>query len=73
MSRKSKKNASLFVGILLVGIGVIFLLENLYLIDIAQILSDFWPLILVAVGLKIIIKALSEKNKQESTQEPITV
>ncbi len=73
MSNKSKKNRSLYWGILLVGIGVLFLLENLYIIDFSQILSDFWPFILVAVGLRIIIKASSEKKKQEPPQKPLTV
>ena len=72
MSKKFKKCGRLFGGILLVSIGVLFLLENLYIIDFSEILSNFWPLILVAVGIKIIIKASNEKKKQEQAQEPVT-
>jgi len=41
----------IFAGILIIVIGVIFLLGNLDRIDVGDLLSEYWPLILVAVGL----------------------
>ena len=41
----------IFAGILIIVIGVIFLLGSLDRIDVGDLLSDYWPLILIAVGL----------------------
>ncbi|MGD9345419.1 MAG: DUF5668 domain-containing protein [Candidatus Aminicenantes bacterium] len=40
-----------FAGILIIVIGVIFLLGSLDRIDVGDLLSEYWPLILVAIGL----------------------
>ncbi len=40
----------LLPGILLIFFGFIFLLQNFQLIYIGSLLSNFWPLILVAIG-----------------------
>lgn len=41
----------IFAGLLIIVIGVIFLLGSLDKIDVGDILSDYWPLILIAIGL----------------------
>ena len=69
MSNDSKKTGSLFWGVLMIGLGVLFLLDNLGIVYFDEIISDYWPLILIAIGLKIIISASKEKPKQEPTTE----
>ncbi len=70
MSNGSKKTGSLFWGVLLIGLGVLFLLDNLGIVYFDEIISDYWPLILVAIGLKIIISATKEKPNEEPKVEP---
>ena len=64
MSRK--KQESLFWGLILLIVGVLFLMDNFGLdIDIWDILDDFWPMILIAIGLKNIWHYYSLKQSQE--------
>ena len=69
MSNNSKKTGSLFWGVLLIGIGILFLLDNLGIVYFDEIISDYWPLILIAVGLKIIFSAKGSKKSKEPTTE----
>ena len=48
------KNSGMVWGLILVLIGVLFLFQNFDMLDIGDIISTFWPLILVAIGLKIL-------------------
>ena len=48
------KNSGMIWGLILVLIGVLFLFQNFDMLDIGDIISTFWPLILVAIGLKIL-------------------
>ena len=41
----------IFAGLLIIVIGVIFLLGSLDKIDVGDLISDYWPLILIAIGL----------------------
>lgn len=51
MSRR--KPEALFLGVILLVIGVLFMMDNFGIdIDIWDIIGDFWPLILIAIGLK---------------------
>ena len=63
MGDKSDDRGSLFWGVLLVAIGALFLLDNLRLLDFGDIIHDFWPLILIAIGLKMIWNAKQEKEQ----------
>ncbi len=69
MSNNSKKTGSLFWGVLLIGIGILFLLDNLGIVYFDEIISDYWPLILIAVGLKIILGAKGSNKSKEPTTE----
>lgn len=42
-------------GVVLIVIGVIFLLSNLDLVDLGDLLR-FWPLILIAVGARLVFQ-----------------
>lgn len=64
MSRK--KQESLFWGLILLIVGLLFLLDNLGMdIDIWDILDDFWPMILIAIGIKNIWQHFTLKRSQE--------
>lgn len=66
MSRK--KQESLFWGVLLTLIGALFLLDNFNVdIDVWDIIGDFWPLILIAIGAKNIW--YHYRNKQEHERQ----
>jgi hypothetical protein len=54
-------SGSVFWGAVLMGLGVIFLLANFNLIDFDR-LWDFWPVIVIVIGLKMIADYFSKKN-----------
>jgi hypothetical protein len=64
MSRK--KQESLFWGLVLLLVGVLFLLDNLGVdIDVWDFIGNFWPLILIGIGAKNILQHYSDKKAQE--------
>ena len=61
-----KKQESLFWGLVLLIVGLLFLLDNFGVdIDIWDILDDFWPMILIAIGVKNIWQHYTRKRSQE--------
>ncbi len=57
------KNDTLFWGVLVLLLGVLFLLKNLGLnLNIWHFLGKFWPMILIFIGAKNIIIHLSRKK-----------
>lgn len=48
-------NNTLVWGILLIGFGTIFLLQNLFDVEILRQIWQFWPLALIAWGVAIIV------------------
>lgn len=54
MSHKNRES-SITWGIILILLGGLFLLQNFDYLDVGRVISDFWPLILVAVGLNMIL------------------
>ncbi len=69
MSKKSKSSGMMW-GIILIAMGALFLFQNFNFLDIGDILSTFWPLILVALGLKIIYDRKSA-NEDEADFEVV--
>jgi len=51
MNRIGGNQGRIFLGILIIIIGLLFLLANLGKLDIGDIFSTYWPLILIFVGL----------------------
>jgi predicted membrane protein len=41
----------IFAGLLIIVIGALFLLGNLGRVDVGDLIADYWPLILIAIGL----------------------
>lgn len=58
-----KKNGALVGGIILVTIGTLFLFDNL--IRVFDF-SDFWPVVLVILGVAIIATSINNKNKNNN-------
>ncbi len=50
----SKASSGIFWGAILILLGALLLLDNFYYLDFGDILSTYWPLILVAIGIKMI-------------------
>jgi hypothetical protein len=58
---KPASSGSVFWGIVLMALGAIFLLANFEIIDYDRIF-DFWPVIVIVIGLKMIADYFSKKN-----------
>lgn len=54
-------SGSIFWGIVLIALGAIFLLANFNVIDFDRIF-DFWPVVVIVIGLKMIADYFSKKN-----------
>lgn len=52
-TRLPPRSGSAFWGLVLMGLGVIFLLSNFEIIDYDRIF-EFWPVIIIVIGLKMI-------------------
>jgi hypothetical protein len=52
---------SIFWGLLLMGIGVVFLLSNFDILRVERVL-DFWPVAVILIGLKIIFDSLRKSD-----------
>jgi lia operon protein LiaF len=55
MSSNPSSNRRLFWGGMLILFGALFLLDNLNVLDFGKVMQDYWPLILVVIGLKMIL------------------
>ena len=63
MADKNKSGGMVW-GAILILIGVLFLFQNFNVLDIGDIISTFWPLILVAIGLKILYDRKSANDDE---------
>lgn len=48
---KRLDTASLCSGIILIGIGTLFLLDRMNIADFGDVMRDFWPVIIILVGI----------------------
>ncbi|MCP5054700.1 MAG: hypothetical protein GY940_46475 [bacterium] len=61
-----KRQESLFWGIVLLLVGALFMLDNFGLeIDVWDFVGQFWPTILIGIGLKNIWLHHQYKNKRQ--------
>ena len=44
------------VGSLLIGLGVLFLLDTANVLNVRELIRTFWPLILVFIGVRMLIR-----------------
>jgi predicted membrane protein len=66
-----RSSSGLFWGFILILFGVLFLLDNFYILDFGDIIRTFWPLILVAIGIKIIWDKRRARTDWESGEEVV--
>ncbi len=68
-----KNSSNLIWGLIFIAAGIVFLLHNYGYIDAWEVVRTYWPLILVAIGLKILwdvkqsasAKVIGEPSKQD--------
>jgi len=60
-----KKDRNKIIGLVLVGLGVIFLMEILFGSNLIDFLFTLWPLILIAIGWKILRDTKHNQTKHE--------
>jgi hypothetical protein len=65
-SEKEDRHGMVIGGLIVLGIGVIFLLSNL---DVIPDLGEMWPLILVVIGIALLIGAVVKKEKGKEKKE----
>ena len=59
------KSGHLFVGVMLMVIGCLFLLDTMNIVDTGEIISGGWPLIIIALG-------LIKMTRADSTEERLS-
>jgi len=66
---KEDRHGMVIGGIIVLGIGIVFLLGNLRIIPH---IGAMWPLILVVVGIALLVGAIVKKEakKEDKTSEP---
>lgn len=57
MSNIREHSGRIFWGLVLIVVGGLFLLESLHKADAGEIISQYWPVILIAVGLWILFSS----------------
>jgi phage shock protein PspC (stress-responsive transcriptional regulator) len=60
-----RNNGALIAGLVLIGVGAIFLIDRL-LPDINIHFRDFWPIVIVIAGLALIFSSFSGINKNKN-------
>ncbi len=61
-----RRQETLFWGIVLLVIGSLFMLDNFGVdIDVWKIIGDFWPMILIGIGVKNIWAHYQSKRLKE--------
>jgi lia operon protein LiaF len=51
-------------GIILVGLGILFLLDTLDIAHFGELISTWWPLILILIGFNILMRQKQEKREK---------
>jgi hypothetical protein len=60
-SEKDDRRGMVIGGLIVLGLGVIFLLSNLCIIPH---FGEMWPLILVVIGIALLVGAMMKKDKK---------
>ena len=64
--RRKSPHGKMVSGIILLGIGVLFLLNNFDILFI----DESWPLILIVVGIALLVGAWLRKQDEKTTAAP---
>jgi predicted membrane protein len=52
MEQEPRTHSNIFLGLILIALGVIFLLSTFDVYDFGNLIADWWPVILIVIGLK---------------------
>jgi predicted membrane protein len=63
-------NSSFWGGIILLALGALFLLDNMHVLDFGEFFSNFWPLILIIIGINLIMKVRRENRNDTPAGDP---
>ena len=55
MSKVRSGQGRIFWGLILIGLGVLFLLDQLGELDFGEMVSQYWPVIFIVLGLSILV------------------
>ena len=55
---------NLYWGVILIGIGILLLLDNLGVADFGDMIHDFWPVLLILWGLSVLLRRRAAGNAQ---------
>jgi len=64
-----RNTGSLIFGLLLILIGTIFLLDNLGYVNSDYVFENFWPLILVFIGINLLLRSRIRRTMEEQTSQ----
>mgnify|MGYP006290253351 FL=1 len=56
------KSGSIFWGLILMALGAVLILANFEIIDYGT-LFDFWPLVIIVIGIKLVVEFAAGKEK----------
>jgi len=59
-----KNNNGVFWGSVLVLIGILFLMDNFYILDFGNLVSTFWPVILIVIGIKMLMDRKKTRTRE---------
>lgn len=60
-----RNSGSLMIGLILIAFGAIFLLDNLGYVDSEYVFENFWPLVLVFIGLSMLLRRPRRFRQEE--------
>jgi len=63
---KDDRHGMVIGGLIVLGLGVVFLLSNL---DIIPDFGTMWPLVLVVVGIALLVGAVVKKETKQEKEE----
>ena len=58
------RNQISYGGIILIGLGVLFLLDTLDIANFGHLIATWWPVVLILVGINILMRQKREKREQ---------
>ncbi len=69
---KNENNSGFYGGVTLLTLGILFLLDNFNMLDFGDIVSTFWPVVLIIIGIFMIMKVRKVNPPGSHDDTPIT-
>lgn len=62
-----KRSGGVWLGVILIAIGVLLLLDNMYIVDFGEIVHTYWPVLFIIWGLSKLTRRSSAPSTHESS------